>query len=92
MIRAITRLQLGRIKKRVAESHKVPFTFDDEVINLIASRVGRAHLFVPDIFTLICMNDLGEIHLPFYSENYWNLVQPIFLIPTRRVVMPFTTR
>ncbi len=38
MIRAITRLQLGRIKKRVAESHKVPFTFDDEVINLIASR------------------------------------------------------
>jgi type VI secretion system protein VasG len=38
MIRAITRLQLGRIKKRVMESHKVPFTYDDEVINLIASR------------------------------------------------------
>lgn len=38
MICAITRLQLGRIKKRVAESHKVPFTFDDEVVKLIASR------------------------------------------------------
>ena len=38
MIGAITRLQLGRIKKRVAESHKVPFTFDDEVVKLIASR------------------------------------------------------
>ncbi len=38
MIGAITRLQLGRIKKRVLESHKVPFTFDDEVVKLIASR------------------------------------------------------
>ena len=38
MIGAITRLQLGRIKKRVLESHKVPFTYDDAVIKLIASR------------------------------------------------------
>ncbi|MFI3187710.1 MAG: type VI secretion system ATPase TssH [Methylococcaceae bacterium] len=38
MIQAITRLQLGRIKKRVMESHKVPFTYDDEVVKLIASR------------------------------------------------------
>jgi type VI secretion system protein VasG len=38
MIGAIARLQLGRIKKRIAESHKVPFTYDEEVIKLIASR------------------------------------------------------
>jgi type VI secretion system protein VasG len=38
MIGAIAKLQLGRIKKRIAESHKVPFTYDDEVIKLIASR------------------------------------------------------
>jgi type VI secretion system protein VasG len=38
MICAITHLQLGRIKKRVAESHKVPFTYDDDVVKLIASR------------------------------------------------------
>ncbi len=38
MIGAITRLQLGRIKKRVMESHKVPFSYDDEVVKLIASR------------------------------------------------------
>ena len=38
MICAITRLQLGRIKKRVMESHKVPFTYDDDVVKLIASR------------------------------------------------------
>jgi type VI secretion system protein VasG len=38
MIGMIARLQLGRIKKRIAESHKVPFTYDDEVIKLITSR------------------------------------------------------
>ncbi|MGZ4960802.1 MAG: type VI secretion system ATPase TssH, partial [Methylomonas sp.] len=38
MIGAIARLQLGRIKKRVWESHQVPFSYDDEVIKLIVSR------------------------------------------------------
>jgi type VI secretion system protein VasG len=38
MIGAIARLQLGRIEKRIRENHKVPFTYDDEVIKLIASR------------------------------------------------------
>ncbi len=38
MIGSIARLQLGRIKKRVESSHKVPFTYDDEVVRLIASR------------------------------------------------------
>ncbi|OAJ58745.1 ClpV1 family T6SS ATPase [Paraburkholderia ginsengiterrae] len=38
MIGAIIRLQLGRIARRMAQSHKVPFTYDDEVVRLIASR------------------------------------------------------
>ncbi len=38
MIGAIARLQLGRIAKRVRENHKIPFTYDDEVVRLIASR------------------------------------------------------
>jgi type VI secretion system protein VasG len=38
MLGAIIRLQLGRIARRVQESHKVPFTYDDEVVKLIASR------------------------------------------------------
>ena len=38
MVCAITRLQLGRIEKRLMESHKVPFSYDDEVVKLIASR------------------------------------------------------
>ncbi len=38
MIRMIIKLQLGRIEKRIAENHNVPFTYDDEAIELIASR------------------------------------------------------
>jgi type VI secretion system protein VasG len=38
MIGAIARLQLGRIERRIRENHKVPFTYDDEVVKLIASR------------------------------------------------------
>jgi type VI secretion system protein VasG len=38
MIGAIARLQLARIAKRVRDNHKLPFTYDDEVIRLIASR------------------------------------------------------
>jgi type VI secretion system protein VasG len=38
MIGAIARLQLRRIEKRIRENHKVPFTYDDEVVKLISSR------------------------------------------------------
>jgi len=38
MLGNIIRLQLGRIKKRIAENHKVAFSYDDEVVKLIASR------------------------------------------------------
>ena len=38
MIAAITKLQLGRIKKRISENHNIPFSYDDDVIKLIASR------------------------------------------------------
>ncbi len=38
MISAITRLQLGRIEKRILENHKIPFTYDEDVVQLIAER------------------------------------------------------
>jgi type VI secretion system protein VasG len=38
MLRLIIRLQLSRIQKRVAENHAVPMAYDEEVVNLIASR------------------------------------------------------
>jgi type VI secretion system protein VasG len=38
MLGNIIRLQLGRIKKRVAENHKAEFVYSDEVVKLISSR------------------------------------------------------
>ncbi|MFV3413552.1 type VI secretion system ATPase TssH [Pseudomonas nitroreducens] len=38
MLKAITRLQLERIKKRVEATHKVAFDYDDAVIDLVVSR------------------------------------------------------
>jgi len=68
MIRAITRLQLGRIKKRVAESHKVPFTFDDEVINLIASRCTELESGGRMIDTILTNTLLPSISAEFLNR------------------------
>ncbi len=38
MLKAITRLQLDRIKRRVESTHKVAFDYDDAVVDLIVSR------------------------------------------------------
>jgi type VI secretion system protein VasG len=38
MVGNIARLQLGRITRRVADSHRIPFTYDDQVVKLIVSR------------------------------------------------------
>ena len=37
----IIRLQLGRIARRIAEHHKVPFTYDEAVVELIAARCNE---------------------------------------------------
>jgi type VI secretion system protein VasG len=41
MIGNIARLQLDRIKKRVAQNHKIPFTYDDAVVKLVVSRCAE---------------------------------------------------
>lgn len=38
VLKKIIQLQLGRIQKRVQQNHKVPFSFNEAVVNLVASR------------------------------------------------------
>ena len=38
VIADIIRLQLGRIARRITERHEVPFTYDEDVVKMIASR------------------------------------------------------
>jgi len=42
MMGDIVRLQLGRIKKRVAANHGIPFEYGDDVVRLIVSRCTEA--------------------------------------------------
>ena len=41
MLAAIARLQLNRIQKRVQQEHQLPFSYDDEVVELIVSRCSE---------------------------------------------------
>ncbi|CAA9889677.1 Protein ClpV1 [Candidatus Methylobacter favarea] len=38
MLKAIVKLQLGRIEKRILANHSIPFTYDEDVIRLIIER------------------------------------------------------
>ncbi len=38
MMGKIVRLQLGRIKRRVEENHRIPFTYTDDAVKLIVKR------------------------------------------------------
>jgi type VI secretion system protein VasG len=41
VLATIVRLQLDRIRKRVAENHKIPFEYDDQAVSLIVSRCAE---------------------------------------------------
>jgi len=38
MLKSIIRLQLGRVQKRLSETQDIPLTYDESVVDLIASR------------------------------------------------------
>ncbi|AFL74230.1 type VI secretion system ATPase TssH [Thiocystis violascens] len=78
MIGAIARLQLGRIAKRVQENHKVPFTYDEEVIKLIASRCTELESGGRMIDTI-----LTNTVLPRISEEF--LIRMMEGMPIKRV-------
>jgi type VI secretion system protein VasG len=42
MLGKIVKLQLGRIKKRVAENHKIPFEYTEDAVKLIVKRCNNA--------------------------------------------------
>jgi type VI secretion system protein VasG len=41
VLNSIIRLQLKRISKRITENHRIPFTYGDEVVKLIAGRCSE---------------------------------------------------
>ncbi len=63
MLHTIIKLNLSRVEKRVRENHKVPFTFDDAVPELIARRcteLERGARMVDAMITNTLLPDIGR--------------------------------
>jgi len=69
VIRLIIKLQLGRIEKRLAENQGIPFTYDDEVVGLVASRCTEVESGARVVDAL-----LTHTVLPQISTQYLNTV------------------
>lgn len=66
MILAITKLQLGRIEKRIRENHGIPFTYNDDVVALIAERcteVESGGRMIDSILTNSVLPSISEAFL-----------------------------
>jgi len=68
MIAAIAKLQLGRIEKRVRENHGVPFTYDEDVIKLIAQRCTELESGGRMIDAILTNTVLPEISREFLNR------------------------
>ena len=68
MIGAIARLQLGRIEKRIRDNHKIPFTYDDEVVKLITSRCTEVESGGRMIDAILTNTILPAISLEFLTR------------------------
>ena len=69
VLRLIIRLQLGRIEKRLRQNQGIPFTYADEVIELVASRCTEVESGARVVDQL-----LTHTMLPAISTEYLNTV------------------
>jgi len=68
MMGNIVRLQLGRIKKRVAQNHGIPFEYGDDVVALVVSRCTEAESGGRVIDSILTNTVLPRISLEYLSR------------------------
>jgi type VI secretion system protein VasG len=68
MLRTIIRLNLGRVEKRVQANHKVPFTYDESVLELISKRCTELERGARMVDALITNTLLPEIGREFLNR------------------------
>ena len=68
MLRTIIKLNLSRVEKRVRENHKIPFTFDASVPDLIADRCSELERGARMVEALITNQMLPEIGREFLDR------------------------
>jgi type VI secretion system protein VasG len=69
MLSRIVRLQLGRIKQRVEEHHKIPFNYDDDAVKLIVSRCTEVESGGRMIDAILTNTVLPEISHEFLKRT-----------------------
>ena len=60
-LKLIIHLQLGRIGRRTQENHKIPFTYDDQAVDLIASRCTEVESGARTVDAILTNTVLPEI-------------------------------
>ena len=68
MIGAITKLQLARIAKRIEQNHSIPFSYDDDVVTLIAQRCTELESGGRMIDAILTNSILPQISQEFLSR------------------------
>ena len=68
VMQLIIKLQLGRIQKRIAENHKIPFDYDDEVVSVIASRCGEVESGARVVDAILTNTVLPKISQEFLTR------------------------
>ncbi len=68
MLKAIIKLQLGRIEKRVMENHSIPFKYDDNVVQLILDRCSELESGARIVDSILTNTVLPAISQEFLSK------------------------
>jgi type VI secretion system protein VasG len=68
MLKSIIKLQLERIRKRVSANHGVPFTYDDSVVDLVASRCTETESGARAVDAILTHTVLPEISKEFLTR------------------------
>ena len=68
MMGDIVRLQLGRIQKRVAQNHGIPFEYGDDVVQLVVSRCTEAESGGRVIDSILTNTVLPRVSLEYLNR------------------------
>jgi type VI secretion system protein VasG len=69
MLGKIVKLQLNRIKKRVAENHKIPFEYSDDAVKLIVKRCNNAESGGRIIDSILTNTVLPKVSIEYLSRT-----------------------
>ena len=68
MLGQIVRLQLNRIKRRVAENHKIPFDYSEDAVKLIVRRCNNAESGGRIIDSILTNTVLPKVSIEYLSR------------------------